>query len=50
MILVDANLLLYEDSLSEHHQATRIWWDKQLADQHPLPMLARAGGIHPHRH
>jgi toxin-antitoxin system PIN domain toxin len=32
MILVDANLLLYaEDSLSEHHQAARTWWDAQLS-------------------
>lgn len=32
MILVDANLLLYaEDSLSEHHDAVRTWWDAQLS-------------------
>jgi hypothetical protein len=32
MILVDANLLLYaEDSLSEHHEAARLWWDAQLS-------------------
>ena len=32
MILVDANLLLYaEDSLSEHHERARNWWDKQLS-------------------
>ncbi len=32
MILVDANLLLYaEDSLSEHHEAARAWWDVQLS-------------------
>ena len=32
MILVDANLLLYaEDSLSEHHEAARAWWDKRLS-------------------
>ena len=32
MILVDANLLLYaEDSLSEHHEAARTWWDAQLS-------------------
>lgn len=31
MILVDANLLLYaEDSLSEHHEAARAWWDGLL--------------------
>jgi toxin-antitoxin system PIN domain toxin len=32
VILVDANLLLYaEDSLSEHHDAVRKWWDGQLS-------------------
>ena len=32
MILVDANLLLYaEDSLSEHHEAARAWWDARLS-------------------
>ena len=32
MILADANLLLYaEDSLSEHHEAARTWWDAQLS-------------------
>ena len=32
MILVDANLLLYaEDSLSEHHDDARAWWDAQLS-------------------
>ncbi len=32
MILVDANLLLYaEDSLSEHHETARTWWDAQLS-------------------
>jgi hypothetical protein len=37
MILVDANLLLYaEDSLSEHHQAARTWWDAQLSDAEPI--------------
>ena len=36
MILVDANLLLYaEDSLSEHHQAARTWWDAQLSGAEP---------------
>lgn len=30
MILIDANLLLYaEDSLSEHHEAVRTWWDER---------------------
>jgi uncharacterized protein len=37
MILVDANVLLYaEDSLSEHHQAARIWWDDQLSGSAPV--------------
>jgi toxin-antitoxin system PIN domain toxin len=37
MILVDANLLLYaEDSLSEHHQAARSWWDAQLSGAEPI--------------
>jgi toxin-antitoxin system PIN domain toxin len=37
MILVDANLLLYaEDSLSEHHEAARIWWDAQLSGSDPV--------------
>jgi len=37
VILVDANLLLCaEDSLSEHHQAARIWWDKQLSGSAPV--------------
>ena len=37
MILVDANLLLYaEDSLSEHHQAARTWWDGQLSGAEPI--------------
>ena len=37
MILVDANLLLYaEDSLSEHHQAARTWWDAQLSGAGPI--------------
>ena len=37
MILVDANLLLYaEDSLSEHHQAARNWWDAQLSGAEPV--------------
>lgn len=32
MILVDANLLLYaEDTLSEHHDAARRWWDERLS-------------------
>jgi toxin-antitoxin system PIN domain toxin len=37
MILVDANLLLYaEDSLSEHHEAARTWWDTQLSGSEPV--------------
>ncbi len=37
MILVDANLLLYaEDSLSEHHQAVRNWWDALLSGSEPV--------------
>ena len=37
MILVDANLLLYaEDSLSEHHETVRDWWDEQLSGAVPV--------------
>ena len=37
MTLVDANLLLYaEDSLSEHHQAVRDWWDERLSGVIPV--------------
>jgi toxin-antitoxin system PIN domain toxin len=37
MILVDANILLYaEDSLSEHHEAARTWWDTQLSSSDPV--------------
>lgn len=37
MILVDANLLLYaEDSLSEHHESARTWWDAQLSRSEPV--------------
>ena len=37
MILVDANLLLYaEDSLSEHHETARTWWDAQLSGSDPV--------------
>ena len=37
MILVDANLLLYaEDSLSEHHEAARRWWDERLSGATPV--------------
>lgn len=39
MTLVDANLLLYaEDSLSEHHQAARTWWDAQLSGAEPISL------------
>lgn len=39
MILVDANLLLYaEDSLSEHHEAARGWWDEQLSGVSPVAL------------
>jgi toxin-antitoxin system PIN domain toxin len=34
---VDANVLLYaEDSLSEHHEAVRNWWDEQLSGSAPV--------------
>ena len=37
MILVDANLLLYaEDSRSENHETSRIWWDAQLSGSDPV--------------
>jgi toxin-antitoxin system PIN domain toxin len=37
VILVDANLLLYaEDSLSEHQEAARTWWDDQLSRSDPV--------------
>jgi uncharacterized protein len=37
MILVEANLLPYaEDSLSEHHEAARTWWDAQLSGSDPV--------------
>jgi toxin-antitoxin system PIN domain toxin len=37
VILVDANLLLYaEDSLSEHHEEARAWWDGQLSGVEPV--------------
>ncbi len=39
MILVDANLLLYaQDSLSEHHQKARAWWDAQLSGSAPVSL------------
>ena len=39
MILVDANILLYaEDSLSEHHEAARVWWDEQLSGSGPVAL------------
>lgn len=37
MILADANILLYaEDTLSEHHDAARTWWDGQLSGHEPV--------------
>ena len=37
MIVVDANLLLYaENSLSEHHESARTWWDAQLSAADPI--------------
>lgn len=37
MTLVDANILLYaEDSLSEHHEAARTWWDERLSGSEPV--------------
>lgn len=37
MNLVDANLLLYaHDSLSEHHQRAKTWWDVQLSGSGPV--------------
>ena len=37
MILVDANILLYvEDSLSQHHEPARSWWDQQLSGSEPV--------------
>jgi toxin-antitoxin system PIN domain toxin len=39
MKLIDANLLLYaEDSLSEHHEAARTWWDAQLSGSEPVAL------------
>lgn len=39
MILVDANLLLYaEDSLSEHHDEARTWWDGHLSGVEPVAL------------
>jgi uncharacterized protein len=39
VILVDANLLLYaEDSLSEHHESARTWWDAQLSSSDPVSL------------
>lgn len=39
MNLIDANLLLYaEDSLSEHHEAARTWWDAQLSGSEPVAL------------
>lgn len=39
MTLVDANILLYaENSLSAHHEASRIWWDAQLSGSEPVAL------------
>jgi toxin-antitoxin system PIN domain toxin len=39
VILVDANILLYaEDSLSEHHETARVWWDEQLSGSEPVAL------------
>ena len=39
MIFVDANILLYsEDSLSEHHDSARRWWDEQLSGTTPVAL------------
>ena len=39
MIFVDASILLYaEDSLSEHHNAARRWWDEQLSGTTPVAL------------
>ena len=39
MILVDTNIPLYaEDSLSEHHEAARAWWDEQLSGSEPVAL------------
>jgi toxin-antitoxin system PIN domain toxin len=39
VILVDTNIPLYaEDSLSEHHDAARAWWDEQLSGPEPLAL------------
>lgn len=39
MILLDANIPLYaEDSLSEHHEAVRTWWDAQLSGSEPVAL------------
>jgi len=37
VILVDANILLYaEDSLSDHHETARAWWDARLSGSVPV--------------
>ena len=39
MILLDANIPLYaEDSLSEHHEVVRTWWDGQLSGSEPVAL------------
>jgi uncharacterized protein len=39
VILVDTNIPLYaEDSLAEHHEAARVWWDAQLSGSEPVAL------------
>jgi toxin-antitoxin system PIN domain toxin len=39
VILVDTNIPLYaEDSLSEHHELARLWWDEQLSGSDPVAL------------
>jgi len=39
VILVDTNIPLYaEDSLSEHHEQARKWWDEQLSGSEPVAL------------
>lgn len=39
MILVDANLLLYaENSGSEKHEPSRVWWDERLSESAPVAL------------
>ena len=39
MNLLDANLLLYaEDSLAQHHDTARTWWDARLSGSDPVAL------------